>query len=126
MLLKSKKNRLQNLYIIAPVDNFSSFIEHTSYIGFYTDCLIELLSIAASFVIFNTSASIYIGLSLYINGMKMDIQRRVMSIDHVHNSPNGPNGPQTTKYWSIYMREIEFHLNIIRYPPQEAFERVLC
>lgn len=91
---------------------YSSVLGHTNYIGFFIDWLIESLAILAAFVIFNTSALVYIGIFLYINGMKKDLHKRVLSIE---NDFKLSGSQAMTHYWPIYLREIMFHRDITKY-----------
>lgn len=58
------------------------------------------------------SASIYIGIFLYINGMVADMQMRAKSIDNNDNSVD--DNPGSSKNWLILVEEMKFHLGIIR------------
>lgn len=89
----------------------SSVMGQTTYIGFFTDWLIESAVISAGLGAITATGSIYFGMFCYINGMVEDVRHRLI--------PSGATGAHQfldqTKAWPIYVREFEFHVEIARY-----------
>lgn len=80
----------------------------TSYIGFFVDWFIESISTAALYATFILSVSIYVGIFLYIDGMVLDMRKRIISLNDVSTIR-----PRQLEKWSIYLTEIQFHNDII-------------
>lgn len=91
----------------------SSLIGRDNYLGFYIDWMIETAGGSVFIGTIVLSASIYIGIFLYVNGMTMDMKMRIMSIDG-NSTLLDPGHPLTqADKWRIYMEEIQFHIEII-------------
>lgn len=84
----------------------------SNYFGFFIDWFVELIGNATAYAMIIATASIFIGLSLYINGMMEDMKMRLMSIDS--DSTEKPSKRlNPVQMWSIYVEEIQFHIEII-------------
>lgn len=82
----------------------------SGFIGFYFDLILEAVSSIANFVAIISSGTSYIGIYLYINGMMKDSKGRFMAIDL-----KSSNGSDQENIWTIYVREIRLHVEIIGY-----------
>lgn len=87
-------------------------MDRTTYIGFSIQWLFNLLATLADCVVIISTASIYIGMFLYINGMKRDLEARLISLDNDRDDLDQAM-PPTNKIWPIYIQEIDFHNEII-------------
>lgn len=92
------------------VSTFSSFLDRSTYIGFFVLWLMDLVLLAPSILLILMSASIYIGTFLYINAMVNDLKGRLAAI--VTNEPDKQQ-PTPDKIWPIYIQQIELHIDII-------------
>lgn len=93
---------------------FSSILGRTGYIGFLVDWSIGATSVWVCFMAMTVAASVYIGIFLYINALVADLKQRVQAIDVFSSSK--PRQPMDhLKTWSIYLQEIELHIEIIGY-----------
>lgn len=81
--------------------------------GFFIDWLIQFLASAAELLILVVSGLIYVGIFMYIDAMVKDIRMRFRAIDHQF-SFNSEKSLNKSRLWSIYVREMEFHTEIIR------------
>lgn len=81
----------------------SSLIGRTTYIGFFIDWCIEVISVLGIFVTFISAGSFYVGMCLYINGMVEDMKIRMTSLDAAQ-----------MEIWSSNVRQIQFHNEILR------------
>lgn len=93
----------------------SPLIDGNIYIRFYADWLHQTIASLSSVTMFNSSGSMYIGLSLYINGMVQDLKKRIEKID-VDSTSIGDKSPSPmtqTEIWLIYVKEMDFHMEII-------------
>lgn len=90
--------------------NTSSLLGTTNYIGFYVDCLIQAVASVSNDIILEISASIYIGIYLYINAMVLDVKERVLSID----SDSTKEPLDQMQLLSNYVKEVIFHIEIIK------------
>lgn len=77
------------------------------------DWLMELVSVIGNATIITTSGSLFIGLCLYIGGMVTDVEKRISSI--AQKSTDQTTRADHNKMWSIYVNELRFHNEIIRY-----------
>lgn len=84
----------------------SSFTGRASYIEFYIELGIEMIAAAMGYFILVLSGTIYIGFFLYMDGMVRDIEIRMTSITI--------DATNREKIWSIYLEEIDFHVEIIK------------
>lgn len=91
----------------------SSLIGRANYMGFYIDWLIEVISSASGYAIVIMTASIYIGIFLYINGMVCDMKMRMKDLESDFTTKMPRHTTNHIRICSIYVEEIEFHLNII-------------
>lgn len=116
-IVKTMKN-----YLFFLCKHSSSIIGRCSYIGFFIDWLFGLLSLSSSFLIVILSASITIGIYLYINGMVDDIKVKMKLIDDIcpirptqlpHLGEGYAQRSVQQNIWAIYVEEIRFHLEII-------------
>lgn len=82
----------------------------TTYMGFYVDWFIEFACFAADPIAFASSVSIYVGMFLYINAMVEDVKMRLSSINF--NESAGEQDPMNI--WSMYVAEIDLHVEIIK------------
>lgn len=79
------------------------------YLRFAFDWLIELLAIIPGAIVIVMTGSLYSGLCLYINGMVADMKASIPnSAFDSHLRSNQP-----VEYWSIFVKEIDFHIEII-------------
>lgn len=93
---------------------FSSLLGRSNYIGFYVDCIIVVAGGAADFAAILLFGTIHAGFSLYINAMVKDMKIRLEAIKDLQ-SPDEPRQPlYRMKIWSSYVREIKFHIEIIK------------
>lgn len=93
----------------------SSLIGRDNYIGFYIDWFIETTGGSVFIAVIILSASIYIGIFLYVNGMTTDMKMRLISIEIGSTlRPRCRPLSQSEKWW-IYVQEIQFHGEIIEY-----------
>lgn len=101
---------------------FSSLLGQTTYIGFYVDWLIEVVAIVAGFTILAAASSLFIGMFVYINATIADSRMRLSSIE-----PGHAIDQSAVKFWPVYLREINFHIDIIRWilHLSEAFKSLL-
>lgn len=91
----------------------SSLIGRSDYLGFFIDWLVECLGTVAEFEMIIVSGSIYVGIFMYIDAMVSDIRMRFKTIADelsVEAKPSLDN----LRLWSAYVREIDFHIEIIR------------
>lgn len=70
-------------------------------------CL-EALCTVTGFTVNITSLSSFVGMIFYINGMVTDLKARLKQIDDVKNTA-------TSVRLAIYMQQIDFHNEVIRY-----------
>lgn len=85
-----------------------------TYLGFYFDLACEALSTIANYVGIISTGSSFIGIHLYINGMMRDMKMQFNSINVDFMDPSKPsNSLRRMEKWSIYVREIEFHIEIV-------------
>lgn len=89
----------------------SSLLGRSTFFGFLLDWFIQATDGLANFVIFITSVSFYIGMFLYTTGMVRDMQARIIAIE---DDPEHPQKMNQANKWPIYVREIQFHAEIIR------------
>lgn len=87
----------------------------TTYIGFLVDWFLDMIFIIANFISFNITASIFVGIFLYINGMVKDMKTRFTSINDDFAACRAQQISQSNEIWSIYIQEIELHIGIIGY-----------
>lgn len=92
----------------------SSIIDE-AYIGYYVDWFIQALSTAVKLVAFVISLSIYIGISVYIIAMVKDMKMHMLTIDEDLNNKKPRLKSQQMERWAIYVKEMEFHIEIIGY-----------
>lgn len=90
-----------------------------AYIGFYVDWFIQALSTADKFLVFVMSTSIYIGISVYILAMVKDMKMRMLTIDEDLNTKKPHLKSQQMGKWAIFVKEMEFHIEIIWYSYQD-------
>lgn len=70
----------------------------------------------------SSSGSSYIGMFLYINGMMSDMKMRLNSMNN--NSMEAQQKPSSSvEKWSIYVREMDFHVEIIGYLPASSISQ---
>lgn len=82
----------------------------TTYKGFYVDWFIEFACFASDPILFTSSASIYVGLFLYINAMVKDVKMRLSLINLNDSADEG----HPANIWSNYVPEIDLHVEIIK------------
>lgn len=91
-----------------------------NYMGFFVDWSIEVIATTTGYMTVILSALFYIGMYLYINGMVNDMRMELMP-----NRPDSFKKPRhpldQRKNWSIYVRQIEFHIEIIGYQLTSRF-----
>lgn len=98
---------------------FSSLLGRESYFGFFVDWFIELIAEVMCLIVFVTSATLYIGLCLYINGMVMDMKTEMACSNFILDKKiDLPN------YWSTYAMTIDFHCEIIEYVSCVNFQNI--
>lgn len=85
---------------------FSSFFGRDTYFGFAVDWFLETISIISCFVCFVPVGSLYTGLCLYINGMVLDMKARL--------TYTAFGSQHRMDLWSVYVKEIAFHIEIIQ------------
>lgn len=94
----------------------SSLLTRATYLGFYVDLLIEAIALSSGLLTATITASVYIGLLLYMHATIDDMRARLSSIGtfEPQQSP-GQNRQRTDnqRMWSIYAEEIDFHFDII-------------
>lgn len=82
------------------------------FIRFFVEWCIDASCAASCFVMVIACASSYVGIILYITGMVRDLKARLASIED-GPSPEPQRTVHPTEIWSIYVREIRFHVEII-------------
>lgn len=87
---------------------FRSLLGKGTYAGFLVDWCIEAIAISASFVVVVISMSVYFGCFCYINGMTKDARNRL-------GSTKAAESRDQVSAWPLYVREIEFHIEITGY-----------
>lgn len=83
---------------------FSSLLTSNTYAGFFIDWFIEAGVVVSGIIAINASASFYFGIFCYIDGMVRDLRDRLAINEDLESYT-----------WPIYMREIEFHGEIMGY-----------
>lgn len=86
----------------------SSLVARANYIGFFVDWIIELIGNCVAYAMIIATASIFIGLHLYINGMMQDMRIRLTM-----RAIDGDSTEEPTQMWPTYVEEIQFHIEII-------------
>lgn len=100
----------------------SSLLGRGNFIGFYFDWAIDATSSLSNYVVVSSSGSSYIGMFLYINGMMRDMKMRLNSMNN--NSMEAQQKPSSSvEKWSIYVREMDFHVEIIGYLPASSISQ---
>lgn len=89
----------------------SSLLGRTNVIGFYIDCFIVVGGAMANFTAIFLFGTIHTGIFLYINGMVKDMKMRINAI----NVDSSEKSHDSMKAWLNYVREIRFHIEIIKY-----------
>lgn len=74
-----------------------------------------MVFVVANFFSLNLTATIYVGMFFYINGMVGDLKTRLASINEDSAAGRTHLVLQPDAIWSIYVQEIEFHIEIIGY-----------
>lgn len=73
-----------------------------------------MIGLSSDIIIFNTTATIYVGMFLYIHGMREDTKNRLSQL--IENA-----GPESNQFvepidaWSNYVHEIDHHATMIEY-----------
>lgn len=96
----------------------STLFGRVTYLGFYIDWLIEMVTVSVGFLAVCVSASIHIGMFFYIHAMVGDMSTRLMAIDALELQQSAhQNGKRfdSPRIWLIYVQEINFHLDIVGY-----------
>lgn len=89
-------------------------IGRTTFTGFYIDLLVQVIGLTADIIIFNTAATIYVGMFLYIHGMREDTKNRLTLL--IENSVLESNqSVEPIDTWSNYVHEIDHHARMIEY-----------
>lgn len=91
----------------------SSLFGQSTFFGFLVDWFIQTTDGLINFMVLTISVSLYIGMFLYITGMARDMQARIIAIEDDLASEQPQKMNQANK-WPIYVREIQFHAEIIR------------
>lgn len=73
-----------------------------------------MIGLTADVVIFNTTATIYVGMFLYIHGMRDDTKNRLTLLIEISGSKSNQSVDQIN-IWSNYVHEIDQHAKIIEY-----------
>lgn len=87
----------------------------TNYIGFFLDNLMEFVGTIGCFMTIISSASIYIGIFMYINGMAKDMKMQLFLI--ASNSAENSRQPMKNKdneNWTMLIQAVELHVEMIR------------
>lgn len=79
--------------------------------GFFIDWLIVATAVSAGLIAITATGSIYFGMFCYIDGMVKDVRSRLIGpeVAGVHQFSD------EVKSWSLFVREIEFHVEISGY-----------
>lgn len=89
----------------------SSLMGRDTYTGFYCNWIFVLFSLTGASLIVLSSATIYIGMFLYIDGLVRDLKMRLLAVadDFSIGSLN------LERNWLIYVHEIKFHIQVFRF-----------
>lgn len=88
----------------------STLMSGNIYVAFFIDWILVFSIFLPCFTLLATVGSLYVGLCSYINAMVADM--RV----HMSQSAFGSvKRPQNVNFWPIYIKEVHFHIQIIRY-----------
>lgn len=115
-----KQTQIHLKIISIQYNNDSSLMGRDNYMGFFVDWSIEVIATTTGYMTVILSALFYIGMYLYIDGMVNDMRMELMP-----NRPDSFKKPRhpldQRKKWSIYVRQIEFHIEIIGYQLTSRF-----
>lgn len=88
-----------------------SALDRPDFASFYTDWFIQLIALSGNSISVCASASAYIGMYLYIDGMFQDI---TMAVRSIHGPQSEPSLKEESATWPAYVEEIKFHMEIIK------------
>lgn len=72
-----------------------------------------MTSSAMYFILLLSFAALYTGMCFYITGMVDDLKAQIHKVNHVLNSEETEQRTDKTDIWFKYVKEIEFHNEIL-------------
>lgn len=107
--IKMSMELFQNGYLISAFP-LGSVADEPDYVGFYGAYLFQFITMLDNSIYVCASASIYVGMFYYINGMTEHIKLSLKSVNGIQ-----PEEVRTHTYtlWQACVHEMKFHTKII-------------